>query len=272
MTVNGASTSMAFGTYKLFNTGVLTLDDSSVGNVNNRLGGSAKIVTMQGGTLNLLGNASGTSSESIATLTVSAGGASVINLSGSATLTATTLDGPGQANTGTLLVNFGTGGGTLNATFGNTTTLVGNTTWAGTANRAIVPYIFVNGPNGTDFATWNVAGTMLVPLTSLASTNYDSNTIDTNNDVISTAVTAPATAQTPNSITLRTGGSIALLPYATLQVAATPPAQLPAPRAESSSTARARRRSAAVRPRPSARPTRPTAGIPPGTCPAAPWP
>ncbi len=134
VTLSGTTGKIGFAVDTLSQGGVLTLDNSGVGNaVNDRLGGAVaisntiRILNLQGGTLNYKGNNNATVSETLGTLTMLAG-QSTFNLTASTGAFGTTV------NLGTLTAQSATNTGTLVIATTGTTGILGGAAGTGHVN------------------------------------------------------------------------------------------------------------------------------------------
>ncbi|MEI7576632.1 MAG: autotransporter-associated beta strand repeat-containing protein [Armatimonadota bacterium] len=209
-TISGASGQLGAGSNVDINATV-TLDNTT--NLNNRLAGRS--VVSRGGNLNLTGNASGATSESIGTLTAQGGNSFVTvtpNAAQSNTLTINSLarnNGGGIFFRGAGLGNTA-GAGVASVVVTNGPTMIGGGGGAGTTNQSIIPWVTsLNGTSslGVNMTTRDSGTGQLRPLgaTEYAATIGAAGATD---NVSITANEALGSATTINA--LRLGGSTAV--------------------------------------------------------------
>ncbi|NBV34859.1 MAG: hypothetical protein EBR81_13990, partial [Proteobacteria bacterium] len=220
--LSGAAGSTTFGTYTV-PTGGLLLLDNSVSNLNNRLGGPNRNITMQGGELKIIGNASAPTVESLFSPNISAGstlnranGMSTLTLVPNASQPLSLNVGAIQALAGAdgLLVRGtnlgatpGNGVATLNAIAANFQAAA--QTGAGTPTMYMRPDIIADTSatgTGTGFATW-LPNVGVRPLTAaeLAPGLYRMLSANVNLGVTASQLLGTTTAY---SLTLNTGGAL----------------------------------------------------------------
>ncbi|MDB5321386.1 MAG: hypothetical protein JWN40_3017, partial [Phycisphaerales bacterium] len=209
--------------------GTLNLDNS-VTQLNNRLG--PRNIQFLGGNLNLIGGTAAGSSlvtETMATPTFNRGQSTVTLLPGAGGVTmnftaasnsATPAQNGSPSGVTALFRGLGTsatgGVGTMAWTAGGLT-FNGQTGATATTTKGLVPWALVDASStglGTSFATADSAATIgnstTNPIRALLSTEYASGALAVNaNMLVTTALTAQTT-QAPNSLTIDTGGSIAM--------------------------------------------------------------
>ncbi|MCX6847485.1 MAG: autotransporter-associated beta strand repeat-containing protein [Verrucomicrobia bacterium] len=209
--------------------GTLTIDNSA-GVLSNRLG-SNRAITLTGGNLNVIGGATTVTEtlavptfargHSIITVTAAAGGANlVLGLPNNPSTTINNATVPAGATAlfrGTSLgTAAGAGVSTIAAT-GAGFTFVGQTGATGTTNKSIVPWALVDNSVsglGVSFATADAAaaaagtGTAVLRVLNTGTEMVSTLTVDTNVRL----TTAPAAIDTRrfNSLTLESGGGVAM--------------------------------------------------------------
>ncbi|MBK8095116.1 MAG: autotransporter-associated beta strand repeat-containing protein [Verrucomicrobiaceae bacterium] len=224
LTVSGAAGRLgAGGTVTVGAGAVLNLDNGTL--FANRL--NTRPLTLTGGTLNLIGNDTATTSETISGGSLTFGnGASVINLQpGSGQAAQILLSGSGntvaRAGTGTGLISGPGLGGAIGAA--NTSTVnfattapasIGQTGAAGSANRAIIPWLLLNDTTSgtTTFAAFTAVGAGNAGLVQLGTADMAAANATTANHnwLLNSSVTAAAGTTLSNSLTLDTGAALAI--------------------------------------------------------------
>ncbi len=210
-TVAVATSTAGVSSIILNNGGTLTLDNSTAGNNTNRLADIAGL-TLNGGTLNFLGNGSAASSETIGALFLNSGNSTINSSNGtgqSAALTFTSLSrNPGAT------VNFTAGAGQTLGTasnqvlFTDAPTLTGNIIKGGTTqdnntNVTVGGSAFTNS-SGFNLATYGANG--ITALTTYQ-TLLSSGNLSTDNVLVSSS-TALTAADTVNAALLVGNGIV----------------------------------------------------------------
>ena len=209
--ISGASGQLGAGSDVAINA-TLTLDNATA-NLNNRLAGRS--IVSRGGNLNLTGNATSATSESIGTLTAQGGNSFVTVTPNTAQSNTLTINSLGRNNGGGIFFR-GTGLGSAPAAnvasvvLTNAPTMIGGGGSAGSTNQSIIPWVTsLNGTAsfGVNMTTRDSGSGQLRPL---SGSEYVS-TIGAATSTDNVNITANETVAAPTTINaLRLGGTAAL--------------------------------------------------------------
>ncbi len=220
--VNGTGSIATQASLTVNPTATVTYDYSGATTAKN----GAHNITLVGGNLNLLGNAAAVTEAIAGGILQANSNHSVVTLSPTATgaLALTSTANLARANNGTVLIR-GTGlgsapgAGIAQVTFGGSAQTIGQFGAAGSKNRAIIPWAFMDTTTTGDGSSFVNIGANGVQALNPAS-EYDVDTITGPNNVLAAAtnISVPAGNVLINSLTLTAAGAVTIGPGSVLRL------------------------------------------------------